>query len=97
KVLENLSKQAHKTMEPEFYQQHTALLQEQIDAFQLEIARLQDEHPHLRSLATDRLRQELIAIEAEIYADYMRAGLLKYKPEPLLPEMFISKGFLERP
>jgi CPA1 family monovalent cation:H+ antiporter len=46
------------------------------------------EHPNLRSFTTEQLRSELLAIEADTYAEFVRAGRLNRELSPLLQVAF---------
>lgn len=74
--------------EPEFYRDQAALLQGQLGCIEAEINQLQNQYPQLRSLAIEQLQAELADIEVDTYAEFIRAGLLKNKPLPIVQEVF---------
>ena len=73
-------------IEPEFYQYQQALIKGEISRLETEIDQLQDEHPNLREFATEQLRSQLLAIEAEAYAEFVQAGRLNRELAPFLQE-----------
>lgn len=52
-----------------------------------EIARLDDEHPSLRDFAAQQLREELLAIEANTYAEFVQTERLSRELVPLLEHL----------
>jgi len=71
-------------IEPEYYRDRAALLQGQLDSLQADIRKLREEHPEARSYAIEQLRSELLAIEADTYAEFVRAGQLNKELAPFL-------------
>jgi CPA1 family monovalent cation:H+ antiporter len=53
----------------------------------VEINQLQQEYPNLQSFTVEQLRGELLAIEANTYAEFVKAGRLNKELSPLLPEV----------
>ena len=72
----------------ELHHHQIALVQEKINHFQQEINQLQDQYPQLRDFTFRQYQEKLLAIEAETYAKFTQAGLLKNKLPPLLEEVF---------
>lgn len=70
----------------EFYEYQSALIQGQLENLQDQINQLQNQHPEIREFAEAQLREELLAIEADTYAELIRAGQLQDELAPLLPE-----------
>ena len=48
----------------------------ELTRLQEEIDQLKTEYPELLSFITDQLREELLAIEADTYAEFVRSGRL---------------------
>src|SRR5579883_77633 len=69
-------------IQPEFYHYQKTLLAEEIVRWQEKIDKLLHENPNLQELATEQLRGELLAIEAETYAEFIRAGKLNKELSP---------------
>lgn len=63
------------------------LANSQIPRRQAEIDQLQDEYPNLQSFPAEQLRAELVAIEADTYAEFVRAGRLNKELSPFLQEV----------
>jgi CPA1 family monovalent cation:H+ antiporter len=74
-------------LDPEFYRYQEALVQGEISRLQAEIDKLQDEYPNLQSFPAEQLRAELLAIEADTYAEFVRAGRLNNELSPFLQEV----------
>ena len=85
RVLDRLTEIAQRgELEPEFYGYQKALVQGQLDSLQDKISRLKQQHPELEQFAAEELREELLAIESDTYAEFIRAGRLKDELAPLL-------------
>ena len=48
---------------------------------------MQDEYPSLREFASEQLRNELLSVEADTYAEFVRSGRLNQELSPLLQEV----------
>lgn len=75
-------------IEPEFYRYQEALVEGQLTSLQDEINQLRNEYPQLRELGVEQLKDELLAIEADTYAEFIRSGRLSSKLSPVLQEVF---------
>jgi monovalent cation:H+ antiporter, CPA1 family len=73
-------------IEPEFYRYQEALIQGEIKRLQAEIEKLQNEHPDLQNFMVEQLSEELLAIEADSYAEFVKAGWLNKELAPLLQQ-----------
>jgi CPA1 family monovalent cation:H+ antiporter len=78
-------------IEPEFYRYQTALVKGQLDSLQAEINQLQQEYPQMQEYAIEQLRDELLAIEADTYAEFVRAGQLNNELSPFLQKVLQSE------
>jgi CPA1 family monovalent cation:H+ antiporter len=47
-------------------------------------------YPDLKALAMEQLREEILAIEADTYAEMVHSGYLNEKLSPLLHDIFIA-------
>ncbi len=72
-------------IDPEFYRYQERLLKGEILHLQGSMEHLEDEYPNIRTFAAEQLRGELLAIEADTYAEFVRAGRLNKELSPLLP------------
>jgi len=84
RVLQYLKTEQRPGIEPEFYRYQTALVQGEIDDLKGEIQQLQAEYPDLQAYMTEQVHEELLAIEADTYAEFVRAGRLN---KELLPRL----------
>ncbi|MEM6426335.1 MAG: sodium:proton antiporter [Cyanobacteria bacterium P01_D01_bin.128] len=71
-------------IDPEFCSYQMALVEGQLEEVQNAIAKLEGRHPEIRDFAAEQLREELVAIESDTYAEFIRAGQLKDELSPLL-------------
>lgn len=63
-------------IEAEFYRYQESLVKGELTRLEEEIEQLQDEYPNLRDFTAEQLRGELLAIEADTYAEFVKAGRL---------------------
>ena len=87
RVLQHLKTNQRPGIDPEFYRYQEALIKGGIEDIQLEINQLEQEYPNLQSFITDQLRGELLAIEANTYAEFVKAGRLNKELSPFLSEL----------
>jgi len=77
RVLQRLTEiEQHPSVEIEFYNYQVSLVKGELARLQEEIVQLQSEYPDLITFITDQLREELLAIEADTYAEFVRTGRL---------------------
>lgn len=77
RVLQRLIEiEQHPMVEIEFYNYQVALVKGELTRLQEEVVQLQSEYPDLITFITDQLREELLAIEADTYAEFVRTGRL---------------------
>lgn len=77
RVLQHLGEiEQHPGVEPEFHHYQASLVQGELARLQAEIDQIQTEYPNLRTFIAEKLREELLAIEADTYAEFVRAGRL---------------------
>ncbi len=89
RVLTHLSQVSSRhEIEPEIYHHLVSHVQEQLDCLKEEINQFYNQSPQLRDLATDQLEGDLLAIEADTYAEFVRSGQLNELPLSLLPNIF---------
>jgi CPA1 family monovalent cation:H+ antiporter len=75
---------------PEFCRYKTKLVQGQLKSLEEEITHLQNQYPQLRALVLEQLQDKLLNIEADTYAELIRAGRLDNKLSPLLEEVLAA-------
>lgn len=87
RVLAYLNQVEHRPgIEPEFYRYQASLLKGEIARLQEEIEQLQDEYPNLRDFITEQLREELLTVEANTYAEMVQTGRLNRELAPFLQQ-----------
>lgn len=77
-------------IEAEFYRYEQKLVKGQLESVEEEIATLLRDHPQLRSLDLEQLREQLLDIEADTYAEFIRSGRLSTNLSPLLQEILAT-------
>lgn len=75
-------------IEPEFYHHLAKRVQEQINHLQSKINQLHNRSPQLRDLTIDQLQADLLEVEVDTYAQFVRTGQLKELPKSSLQEIF---------
>lgn len=70
--------------DPEYVGYQMALVEGQLDEVKDKLAKLEQQNDSIREFALEQLREELLAIEADTYAEFIRAGQLKNDLLPLL-------------
>jgi CPA1 family monovalent cation:H+ antiporter len=71
----------------EFYRYERELVQGQLKSVEEEIQQMQNLHPELRTLEMEQLREKLLDIEADTYAEFIRSGRLDNRLSPMLQEI----------
>ena len=74
-------------IDPEFYRYQQGLVKGQLQSIEDKIEKLQKEHDNLRSLTIEQLKEQLLDIEADTYAEFIRAGKLNENLSPVLQEI----------
>lgn len=88
RVLDRLERMDRRPdIDPEFYRYQATLVQGQIEALDTEIQHLRTKSPQVREFAVEQLRDELLAVEANTYADFVQTGQLNKELAPFLPEI----------
>ena len=75
-------------IDPEYYRYQAEILQRELKQLQEKIDQMQAEHSQLVALDLKLLREELVDIEANTYAEFILAGKLNNNVSPLLAEVF---------
>jgi CPA1 family monovalent cation:H+ antiporter len=95
RVLQHLERLRQRPgVEPEFYRYQEKLIKGELNRLQEEIKRLQNEYPDLQNFTTEQLRQELMATEADTYAEFVKAGRLNQELAPFLQQEFTESNEL---
>ncbi|MEL7242530.1 MAG: Na+/H+ antiporter [Cyanobacteria bacterium J06643_5] len=71
----------------EFCRYQEALIKGELKNIKDRIDKMQDEYPSLREFASEQLRNELLSVEADTYAEFVRNGRLNQELAPLLQEV----------
>ncbi|NJL02052.1 MAG: Na+/H+ antiporter [Spirulinaceae cyanobacterium SM2_1_0] len=71
-------------VDPEFYRYQQSLVKQELASVDEKQEALQQANPQLRSLDLEQLREQLLDIEADTYAEYIRAGRLNRNLSPVL-------------
>lgn len=93
RVLQHLQRvEKRPGVEPEFYRYQEQLVKGELNRLQEEIERLQNEYPNLQDFTTEQLHQELMATEADTYAELVKAGRLNRELAPFLQQDFLESN-----
>jgi CPA1 family monovalent cation:H+ antiporter len=79
------------SIDEEFKNYQRGLVQGQLESVNQEITQLQQSYPQLRSLEQEQLRDQLLEVEADTYAEFIRAGKLNNNLSPLLQEVLAKE------
>jgi len=90
RVLQHLEQDQRPEIDPEFYRYQIALVRGQLEDIDKDLHQLQLRYPHLQALTLEQLREELLAIEADTYAEFVRTGRLGRELAPFLPEVLLA-------
>ncbi|MBD2296278.1 sodium:proton antiporter [Anabaena sphaerica FACHB-251] len=90
RVLQHLQADQRPGIDTEFYRYQETLIKGEIDDLQGEIDKLQAEYPNLRDFSAEQFRGELLAIEADTYAEFVRSGRLNKEIAPMLQNVLVD-------
>lgn len=86
RVLEHLiSSEQRPEIEPDYYRYQKSLVQGELERIETQLQQLQNDYPQLRDFSAEQFHSELLAIEADTYAEFVRAGRLNQELAPFLP------------
>ncbi|WP_121968002.1 sodium:proton antiporter [Leptolyngbya sp. BC1307] len=74
-------------VDKEFARYQIALVEGQLEELQEDLTKLQRSNPEILNFAAEQVRNELLAIESDTYAEFIRAGQLKDELAPLLQDV----------
>ncbi len=74
-------------VESDFYRYEQKLVQGELASIEAEITTLLKDNPQLQAMDMEKLREQLLDIEADTYAEFIRSGRLSKKLSPLLQEI----------
>ncbi|BAY11478.1 cation:proton antiporter [Calothrix sp. NIES-2098] len=98
RVLQHLETDRNPAIDREYYRYQETLIKGELEDLQVEIDKLQKEYPNLQSFALEQFRGELLAIEADTYAELVKSGRLNKELAPIIPAVLQNgnKNFLSR-
>jgi CPA1 family monovalent cation:H+ antiporter len=74
-------------IDPEFYRDKKTLVEGQLKSLRDQLQKLLQEHPQLKDVVAEQFQDTLLDIEANTYAELIRAGRLNENLVPLLVEV----------
>jgi CPA1 family monovalent cation:H+ antiporter len=74
-------------VDTEFYRYQMALIEGQMQELETQLEKMRQDYPQLQQHAIDQVRNELLAIEADTYAEFVKIGRLNKELSPLLSEV----------
>lgn len=87
RVMEHLQTEQQPGIDSEFYRYQETLIKGEMQNIQVKIDKLKDEHPNLNEFYNEQFRDELLAIEADTYAEFVRSGRLNKELAPMLQDV----------
>jgi CPA1 family monovalent cation:H+ antiporter len=90
RVLEHLQTSQRPGIDSEFRRYQETLIKGEMEDLQTKIDKLQSEYPNIQSFTTEQFRDELLAIEANTYAEFVRSGRLNKELAPMLEDVLPS-------
>jgi len=79
-------------IDPEYYRYQQGLVKGQLNSIEDKIDTMQREHDNLRAMTMEQLQEQLLDIEADTYAEFIRAGKLNENLSPVLQEILAKAG-----
>ncbi len=79
-------------IDPEYYRYQQELVKGELQSIEDKIDIMQREHDNLRSLTMEQLNEQLLDIEADTYAEFIRAGKLNNNLSPVIQEIIAKAG-----
>lgn len=76
--------------EPEYYNYKKTLVKGEIESLEAKIRELRNFNPSLQTLTRKQIKDKLTDIEADTYAEFIRAGTLNENLSPLLEEVMVE-------
>ena len=62
----------------------------QLESCNEKLQKLGNEHPELRAISLEKLRETLFDIEADTYSEFIRSGRLDKQVSPVLQEILVK-------
>lgn len=91
RILEYLGQmQVFPEYDSQYYAYQEKLVQGQLKNIEEKLQTLRRENPELRKLTAEQVNEKLIDIEAETYAEFIRAGRLNNNLSPLLQDVIVK-------
>jgi CPA1 family monovalent cation:H+ antiporter len=76
----------------DFYRYQNELVKGQANSVEEDIEKMQKEYPQLIEINMEQLREKLLDIEADTYAEFIRVGRLDSNISPLLQEIVVKSS-----
>ncbi|HEY9297942.1 MAG TPA: cation:proton antiporter, partial [Phormidium sp.] len=74
-------------VDPEFYRYQAQLVEGQLKSLEEDSYKMIVQHPQLREMVNEQVRDKLLDIEADTYAELIRSGWLNEQLSPLLQDV----------
>ena len=92
RVLDYLEQiQGRPDVDQEFFDYQIALIKGEQSDLQIEMEQICAEYPSLRDFATEQLKDELLAVEANTYAEFVKTGQLNQELAPFLQDVLMKR------
>ncbi len=78
-------------IDPEFFRYEQELVGGQLETIEQKITKMQNSNPEFKTVTMKKLRQNLLDIEADTYAEFIRTGDLNSNISPVLQEIIAQE------
>ncbi len=95
RVLQHLQAEQRPGIESEFYRYQETLIKGEIEELNRKIDKLQNDYPDLQEFYNEQFREELLGIEADTYAEFVRSGRLNKELAPMLENVLQESKAIE--
>jgi monovalent cation:H+ antiporter, CPA1 family len=87
RVIQHLQADKRPGIDPEFRRYQEKLIQGEFANLETKIYKLQNDYPNLQNFTNEQFRGELLAIEADTYAEFVKSGRLNKELASLLEDV----------
>ena len=95
RVLQHLQAEQRPGIESEFSRYQETLIKGEIEELNRKIDKLQNDYPDLQEFYNEQFREELLGIEADTYAEFVRSGRLNKELAPMLENVLQESKAIE--
>ena len=82
-------------VDPEYYRYQQELVKGELESIKDKMGSMQKKYENLRSLTIEQLNEQMLDIEADTYAEFIRAGKLNENLSSILQDIIAKAGDTE--